>query len=914
MAIQIGTRIGSHEITALLGKGGMGEVYRARDTRLKREVAIKILPDEFSRDQDRVGRFQREAEVLASLNHPNIAAIHSLEEAGGSRYLVLELVEGETLEERLRRGPLPVEEALNISKNICEALEAAHEKGVVHRDLKPANVKITPDGKVKVLDFGLAKAMEGSQANAGLSNSPTLVNSFAATNAGVIIGTAAYMSPEQARGYAADQRSDIFSFGCVLYEMLTAQRAFDGETVTDILASVLAREPAFTLLPKDLNPRLSDFLRRCLEKNRKRRWHCVADLRAELESIATAPKAAPASEQRAAKPRPLWRRAIPLTATAILFSAIAGIAVWTLKPSAPLTVTRFPIAIPSGQLLFTAFSSMGVSPDGTRIVYVADRRLYLRSVSDSEIRPIPGSEGPSSVYSIYSPVFSPDGLSIAFGDLASPNGAAATIRKIAVTGGAAVTIYSGTTPVGIDWDSHGIVFVQNSVAGAPVRILLLSPNGGTPQVLTTLKQGEVGLNAQLLPGGRAVLFTMSNNLNDWQNAQVIAQDLKSGERKIVVQGGNAARYVPTGHIVYVLGGVLFAVPFDVRHLEVLGGATPIVEGVQRGNFGSANFAVSNSGSLAYIPGPASTAAGAGAQNIGLIERTGEVKPLVLVPGSYVYPRISPDGKRVAFGTDDGKESIIWVYDVAGGSSMRRLTFNGRNRYPIWTADSQRVAFQSDRDGDRAIFWQRTDGTGTAERLTKPEKDIEHIPDSSSPDGKEFSFTAIAKGSGAVWIFSLQERKATVFAEAQASFIGRSAFSPDGKWLAYQSSETGSERIFVQPFPATGTKYQISKDSGHHPLWSPDGKELFYIPGPGQFLKMSITTRPEFTFGNPIPAPNGSFIEGGPAVPRSYDITPDGKRFLGVVPIAAEQNGSPIQRQIQVVLHWFEELKQRVPVR
>src|SRR6516162_9604320 len=362
MALKIGTQLGAHEITALLGKGGMGEVYRARDLKLKREVAIKILPDEFSSDADRVGRFQREAEVLASLNHPNIAAIHSLEESGGTRFLVLELVEGETLEERLRRGPIRVQEALAITNSICEALEAAHEKGVVHRDLKPGNVKITPDGKVKVLDFGLAKAISGaSEGSAALSNSPTLVNSFGATNAGVIIGTAAYMSPEQARGYSSDQRSDIFSLGCVLYEMLTGKQTFEGETVSDILASVLARDPDLASLPKDLNPRVPEFLKRCLQKNRKKRWHCVADLRAELEAILASPQVAPAVEQPVLKPRPLWKRAIPVAATAVLFTAITAFVVWYWKPSVTPLVTRFSITLPSDQTTSFGAGTLGIS-------------------------------------------------------------------------------------------------------------------------------------------------------------------------------------------------------------------------------------------------------------------------------------------------------------------------------------------------------------------------------------------------------------------------------------------------------------------------------------------------------------------------------------------------------------------------
>jgi len=407
MSITPGTRIGSYEITTPLGKGGMGEVYRARDLKLKREVAIKVLPDEFSRDADRVSRFQREAEVLAALNHPNIAAIYDFEEANETRFLVLELVEGETLADRILRGRFAVEEALEIAKSICDALEAAHDKGIVHRDLKPANVKISPDGKVKVLDFGLAKALEDGPANAAVSNSPTMVNSFAATNAGVILGTAAYMSPEQARGSGADRHSDIFAFGCVLYEMLTGRQAFQGETISDILASVLAREPDFTLLPLDANSKLAQFLRRCLEKNRKGRWHCVGDARAELESIAAAPKGADVVAQPSTERRPLWKRAIPVLAAASLVGAITGFAVWTLKPSVPRAVARFSFFLPDKQQLSTTFHSLSISPDGTQIIYVADNRLYLRSIAEGENKPIPGSDAQG--ITLASPSFSPDG-------------------------------------------------------------------------------------------------------------------------------------------------------------------------------------------------------------------------------------------------------------------------------------------------------------------------------------------------------------------------------------------------------------------------------------------------------------------------------------------------------------------------
>jgi serine/threonine-protein kinase len=902
MGIHIGQQLGSLEVAELIGRGGMGEVYRARDTKLKRDVAIKVLPDEFACDGDRVSRFQREAEVLASLNHPNIAAIYDLQEVNETRLLVLELVDGQTLAERIQRGPIPVEEALEIGRRICEALEAAHDKGIIHRDLKPANVKITPDGNIKVLDFGLAKAMEKNPGNPALSNSPTLVNSFGATNAGVIIGTAAYMSPEQARGFAADPRSDIFAFGCVLYEMLTGQQAFQGETVSDILASVLAREPDFTPLPKDLSPRLLEFIRRCLEKNRKRRWHCAGDLRGELETLAAAPKALPVAEQ-VAQPQPaLWRRAIPIVATAILVAGIAAFSAWHLKPSTPLPVTRFQIPVPDGQQLLTFVDSIAVSPDGTQMVYVANNRIYLRSMSDFTARPISGTESQSA----YGPVFSPDSRSIAFTEFVS-SANDSLIKQIAVTGGAPVTLYHGFPSGTMQWAASGIVLADASNN----RILQLSPSGGAPQVLISPKNGETRGDVQLLPGGQAVLYTVGVGGTNYGKTRVVVQSLKSSEPKVLVEGGSAGRYVPTGQLVYMLGGTLFAVPFDLQRLEVTGGPMPAIEGVLRSTLSFyAHFQFSNNGTLVYLPGPVTAIENQ--RTIGLLDRNGEVKGLGLMPGNYGFPRISPNGKRVAFEIDDGKEASIWIYDLSGASSMRKLTFTGANRFPIWSADGEHIAFQSDREGDKGIFWQRADGTGTADRLTKPDKDVEHIPDAWSPDGQKLSFTAVKGDDAAVWIFSRQDKKSTVFAEAPGAFIANSVFSPNGKWLAYQSSETKSSEIFVQPFPATGTKYQITKAAGsHHPLWSPDGKEVFFIPGPTQLSKLSITTEPSFSFGDPVSVPNGGFVEEGPVSTRPYDITPDGKRLIGVIFGGQNSTGTPAQPQIHVVLNWFEELKQRV---
>ena len=910
MALTPGSRIGVYDITAQIGEGGMGQVFRARDTKLDRDVAIKILPEAFADDAERLARFTREAKTLASLNHPNIAAIYGLEGSEGITALVMELVEGDDLSQRIARGAIPIDEALPIAKQIADALEAAHEQGIIHRDLKPANIKVRPDGTVKVLDFGLAKAMEpaaGSSPN--MSMSPTITTP-AMTQAGMILGTAAYMSPEQAKGRTVDKRSDVWAFGAVLYEMLTGRRAFEGEDVSDTLARILMKEPDWTALPATVPPAVVTVLRRCLQKDRKQRMRDLGDVSLALEGAFETTVPGTAAPAPAIQPRPLWRRALPVVAAAVVASAMVGAAAWTLKPTPPLTVARFAFALGEGQQFTVSNSqSLAVSPDGTRLVYVANSQLYLRSISDLEARPIPGTQQRGSA-SPFAPVFSPDGQSIAF--FSQVDGA---VKEIAASGGAAVTIcqVDGAPRVlGMTWDAGGIVF------GHAKGIMRVSANGGQPQVLVSAKDGELVYGPQVLPGGEWVLFTVATaaTTEAWDKAQIVVQSLKSSERKTLFSGGSDARYLPTGHLVYALGGVLFAVPFDLPRLAVTGGPVPIVEGVKRssGASGIAHFSVSSTGSLVFVPGPASTSPAP--SDLALVDRNGAVQPLKLPPGPYEYPRLSPDGKRIAVGSDDGKDAIVWIYDVAGASSARRLTLGGRNRVPVWSADGERVAFQSDRDGDLGLFWQRADGTTAAERLTKPDKDTAHVPESWSPDGKTLLFSLARGSSYAVAALSLTDKKVTLVGGIQSLYPPSAAFSPDGRWVAYSVSAPGAlgGSLFVQPFPATGARYPISKGAGIHPTWAPDGRELVYGASAGpSMMAVSVMARPTFTFGNPVPVPR-PFFERGPTFERNHDITLDGK-FIGIV--AAGQNtasGAPAAPQIQVVLNWFEELKQRVPTK
>jgi eukaryotic-like serine/threonine-protein kinase len=690
----------------------MGEVYRARDGKLKREVAIKVLPDIFANDDERVARFHREAQLVAALNHPNIAAIYGLEELAARKFLVLELVEGETLAERLQRGRIPLDQALDIAKQIAEALEAAHEKGVVHRDLKPANIKLRPNGTIKVLDFGLAKLADpagaGLQAGPNISQSPTLT--IAGTQVGMILGTAAYMSPEQAKGFNADHRSDIFSFGAVLYEMIAGRQAFDGDSVSDVLASVLKSEPNFSLFPTKLNPRISELARRCLAKNPKARWHAAADVRVEIETIVADPRGLLVEDERLHTSRPLWKRVAALAGVAVLTAAITGMAVWNLRPDVTRPVTQFSLLNDEGTA-FTTGQPVTISPDGSQIVYASNLQLYLRSLSELEARPIPGVSTPGGTPRF--PVFSPDGRSVVFWSQQDR-----TLRKIDVTGGASVLLSKDVDfPLGMSWDGDWILFGQRT------GIVRVSASGGDLEVLVNLEPGEFASTPRMLPGGRAVLFslTTSTTIDRWDSAEIVVQTLQTGERKTLVRGGSDARYVPTGHLVYAVGGTLFARPFDLASLEVTGGAVSLVQGVMRpaqtnlGNFtgpGSAYFSFSDTGSLIYVPGPAFASLSL-RRTLALIDRAGSAKPLGLPPGTYAFPRISPDGRRVAYAADDGKEANVYLYGLSGQTAPQRLTFGGSNSYPIWSADGQRVAFQSDREGDLGIFWQPVDG-GTAE--------------------------------------------------------------------------------------------------------------------------------------------------------------------------------------------------------
>ena len=885
MTITAGTRLGGYEVVAQIGAGGMGEVYQAHDTKLGRDVAIKVLPEAFAHDPQRLSRFQREAKLLASLNHPNIATIHGLEESSGTHYLVMELVPGETLRERVARdGALPVDEALGIARQIAEALEAAHEKSIIHRDLKPANVKVTPEGKVKVLDFGLAKAFAGEESGSDPSNSPTL--SQAATLQGVILGTAAYMSPEQAKGKAVDKRTDIWAFGAVLYELLCGRAAFQGEDVTDILAAVVMKEPDWTHLPEAGPPAIRTLLRRCLRKDRRQRLSDASTLRIEIEDALAAPTTAESiATSRAAN----WRQAVPWAA-AVVLSTVVGAAVWDLKPSPPAAQSpaHLVVALPPGDRISTVHVNVALSPDGSQLAYVAIRggsqQLLLRALDSPEAKPIPGTEG------AYNPFFSPDGQWIGFF-------AQGKMKKVSLGGGVPLTVCDSTESGGASWGSDDtIVFAPSARSG----LWRVSAAGGQPQILTTPDPSKDEFShryPQILPGGKGVLFTAFSGLA-WDESQVEVLRLDTKERRVLVRGGNTARFLAPGHLVYYRAGTLLAVPFDLARLEVKSAApVTIAEGaLQSGGTTGAIYSLSSDArTLAYVP-----AVGGSRQleqRLVWVDRQGKAEPLPAPPRNYSASSLSlsADGQRVAVAITSGTEEL-WIYDLARATLTRLTSEQGGSLTPVWTPDGKRVAYRGNRAGAYNLYWRLADGSGSEERLTTSENT--QWPFSWSPDGKLLAFIESAPATGYdIWILPLEgDRKPLPFLRTPFREY-EPMFSPDGHWLAYQSNESGGTEVYVQPYPGPGRKWQVSTDGGSTPQWNPNGRELFYSNGDKRMV-VDVTTSANFSASRPRVLYQGPY-----GVPSR-----DGQRFLAVQAVEPEQPPT----QIHVMLNWSEELKRRVP--
>jgi serine/threonine protein kinase len=885
----IGKTLAHYEITSRIGKGGMGEVYKAKDQKLGRDVAIKVLPEEFAEDADRVARFQREAKLLASLNHPNIAAIYGLEESDGSHFLVLELIEGDRLADRIKSGPIPVEESLKLALQIAEALEAAHEKGVIHRDLKPANIKVTPDGKVKVLDFGLAKAFAGDQVEVNLSNSPTL--SVAATQQGVILGTAAYMSPEQAKGKSVDKRADVWAFGCVLYEMLTGRTVFAADDVSQTLARVLERRPDFSMLPPNLHPRIRLLLERCLEKEPKDRCHDIADVRVDIQKALADPSGVFVQPATVAEPRTRLRTILPWIAAAVVVGAIiAGVVVWNLRTPEPRQVTRFSYELPKDQQLFGGSTerALAISPDGRRFVYATSTGLYLRSMDALDSRLITGTARAQN------PFFSPDGRWIGYWSSADNR-----LKKIAISGGAPVTLTDAAPTGSLSWEANDRI-IYGRVDKGFYSLVQISANGGPPELIAKGDRGYL-IHPQILPGGESLLFTEYIPSN--ATYKVVVQSLKSGVRKELF-AAHAARYLPTGHIVYEVENNLFAVPFDLDKLEISGDPVPLVEGILKLN--AAQYAVSDSGTLVYIPGTTSSSE----RTLVWVDRDGKEEAIEAPSRKYAYAHLSPDGTRVALDIRD-QEYDIWIWDLAR-KTLSRLTFDpGMNRGGIWTPDGKKLAFSAERDGAENIYWQSADGSGTPEPLTQnPKGSI--LPKAFSPDGKQLLFneTTLPYDISLLSLNGSNEPKrllGTSFNENNPQI------SPDGRWLAYQSDESGRAQIYVRPFPNVNAgRWQISTEGGTRPLWSANGRELFYYVDPGTMMAVPVETGTSFKAGSPTIVFKGEYLslQAG----TQYSVTADGRRFLMIKAAAAKEGNDASPQRINIVLNWFEELKQRVPIK
>jgi eukaryotic-like serine/threonine-protein kinase len=867
MSLSPGTKLGPYEIVAPLGAGGMGEVYRAHDSRLNRDVAIKALPAAFADNADRMARFQREAQVLAALNHPHIAAVYGIEESA----IVMELVEGKNL-----AGPVPVGEAVAIARQLADALDAAHQKNIIHRDLKPGNIKVTPEGSVKVLDFGLAKAFEGSPVTSNPENSPTIT--MESTQAGVILGTAGYMSPEQARGKAVDKRTDIWSFGAVFYELLTGRRAFKGETVSDTLASVLKSDPDWTRLPAGTSVGVRRLLERCLERDPNKRLRDIGDAWLELDRTADAPR----------------RTELHWIPWAIAALAVAGAAAWEMlhvPVTPPRAVTRSAMTLAAAYAIYPALSR-----DGTRLVYAqgssASLQLWLRMMDQLEGKPIPGGENATL------PEFSPDGQWIAY--YSWPN--YDKLKKIPVNGGTPIALCELPPPpgAGAAWGvDDAIVF------GTSKGLMRVAAAGGTPQALTFTKNGERSHSfPQILPGGRAIVFTVNTRANDPDSAHIAVLDLKTGTTRVLVNSGREGRLVPSGHLVYGRKGTLFAAPFDLKRLEVTGPETPVAEGISwyGYTFSDSSLLVFNASNAGEMP----------PSKLEWADRKGVTQPLSDPPHRWGAIAVSPDGKLVAgeirggTPTSGRAPSDIWIYDLER-RTLARLTFEGFNYDPVWTPDGQWVTYKSIRDGKHGIYRVAADRSGQPELLVAADL---VVPSSWTPDGKTLLGTQGPDEKSQIWILPAPggggDSKPRLFFGTSFN-EDNPRVSPDGKWMAYQSDESGKYEIYVVPFPGPGGKVQISTQGGQQPVWSRSGRELFYgEPDSNQLMVIDVTAGPVIRAGRPQALLN---LTGSGPDYWVFDVTPDPKRFL----VARAPTVVPGMTFVTIT-NWFDDLRRRAPLK
>jgi len=865
MSLSPGTRLGSYEVIALIGQGGMGEVYRAVDGNLKRSVAVKVLPDAVVTDPDRLARFQREAEVLAALNHPNIASIYGLERSGRMSALVMELVEGPTLADRIALGAIPIDESVSIAKQIADAVGAAHDQAIIHRDLKPANIKVRPDGTVKVLDFGLAKAMEPPAA-ADVS-APT-ITSPAMTQRGVILGTAAYMSPEQARGRTVDRRADVWAFGCVLFEMLTARRPFDGEDLPEILANVMKTEPDWTLLPAATPLAIRRLLRRALIKDHKRRLADISAVRLELEDAdreeGERPSLSPSSERR-------W---IWAAAAGVLVLASAAFAIREMRVPAPdVRVVRFDVTPSPGVITQVG---QPLSPDGRTLAFASgirgDSPIWVQPLDSGVARPLAGTEGASRFF------WSPDSQEIAYFVEGS-------LKKVAVNGGRPQQVVAGPFRDGA-WGSQGVMLVGGQ-RGRP--LLRVSALGGTPTPETTLDEsrGEISHDyPEFLPDGRHYIF-LSRPLrgDDWIT---YVGTIGSKERRPLPGIRSAVKYSPTGHVLFLQGSTLMAQRFDRDRLELSGDAFPIAEQVSGARTGP--FSVADNGGLAFLVLPPSDV------QFTWFDRSGRPIRTVGEKAPYRNPSLSRDERFVAY--DRGSPADVWVLDLERGGRSKVTSNSASDGVPVWSSTQQEIVFSSNRGGTNGLYRRAVGSDGDDQLLWKGELSMQ--PFDWSKDGRYVAYLS----GGDLWALPLPKGGDPIQLTASPIHEESSAtFSPDGRWIAYQSTEavgvtqTGEGDVFIQSFPDRGFKKQVSTAGGFVPRWSSDGQELFYLSADGTMMAVAIqTTGSTIDVGTPAPL--------FPAVPvrpdvADYWVSRDGRFLIGV---------REPTRHIRVILNWHEELK------
>jgi eukaryotic-like serine/threonine-protein kinase len=921
-----GQQIGHYQIIAKIGEGGMGEVYRARDTRLNREVAVKVLPQSFAADPNRMARFQREAQLLASLNHPKIAQIYGLEESGATRALVMELVEGPTLAERIGKaaqstrpkassgspaqtspaalgGPktggqnaspasarklaIPLEESLLIAQQLSEALEYAHEHGIIHRDLKPANIKVTTDDCVKVLDFGLAKAMQPDGASTDIADSPTL--SVAMTQTGFIIGTAAYMAPEQAKGKQVDRRADIWAFGCVLYEMLTGQKPFQGETVSDVLAAVIKSEPDWSALPPDTPPTIRRLIRRCLAKDSKQRLHDIGDARLAIEETMAGEDvegsfAAQAPESKTNSP---VRRALPWAFGVVVLLA-ASTAWFALRPGSPQSVVRFSISPPENAR-FISNGMTSISPDGRVLAFVADpapgknRVLWIRPLDKLTAQPIPGTDGAAW------PFWSPDSRQIGFF-------ASGKLEVAALSGGMPEALCNAPGGVGATWNQNGLILFSSHDS-----LYRVPEAGGIATVIADAPANVDYLFPQFLPDGHHFLFVAISmgqiELPDAASFIVKVGSLDSNKTTTLLEGTSNALFAKPGYLFYEEAGNLMVRAFDDRSLKFTGHAERIAENVHNPGYSWTPFSVSQNGTLAYLE------AGTGQAEMTWFDSKGQKLGTIGEPGSYGDPVISPDGTRlvVVSAVPGSTTSDIWVYDLKRGTGSR-LTFTpAKNASPVWSPDGTRIFYSSIRDGKNGIYQKQANGLGTDQLVFQSTAQDVNL-DSLSPDGRFATFMSHTP-TESDWVVPL-DGKQQPLPYLKSSFPeGQSTFSPDGRYIAYFSAETGRPEIYVQTFPEHAGKWQISTAGGMEPMWRADGKQLLYVTMSGEMVSVDVRTGSSGFDASP---PKLLFKEqrASPAIWRNVDaVSPDGKRFLMLVP-----TGEVKPEPITVVVNWPALLK------